>query len=79
MDELAVSGAVLAIIVIGGLLYLLFIGYTIYHLLVKNPSYSSILWLIVIIIIPFLGCIIYWIMYSRDRKKHLSHDSRREL
>lgn len=68
MEELAVSGAVLGIIIIVGLLYLFLIAYTIYHAVVKNKTASSLLWVILILFFPLIGCIIYWVVYSSQRE-----------
>lgn len=73
MEELAVSGVVLAIIVIGGLLYLIFIGYTIYHAIAKNRTENSILWVLLILIFPLIGSIIYWVMYSNFKRSPKRH------
>lgn len=69
MDELAISGIALTIIIIGGLLYLLFIGYTIYHLLTKNRSYLAWLWILLILFFPLIGPIIYWVVYNTKTHK----------
>ena len=62
MDGLEISGAVLAILLIIGLLYLFFIVYTIYHLFTRKSGFMVIIWLIVILTIPFIGCIAYWVV-----------------
>ena len=73
MEELAVSGAVLAIVIIGGLLYLIFIGYTIYHAIAKNRTQNSLLWVLLILVFPLIGSIIYWIVYSNNKTSSKTH------
>lgn len=58
MEDSAIS---VTIFIIGIILYLFFLGYTIYHAAVKNKSKNSNLWVTLIILLPLLGMVFYWV------------------
>jgi len=47
----------------------LFAAYTIFHIVVRNNEHSKATWILIVLLFPIIGSIIYWFNHNRNVRK----------